>query len=84
MCAYAQLFCLCLLFVLRLSYATTAVSDMANGGQVLLDGPSFEGIRDRLTELGTVDHRGYNDKLWRAAAKAAMRQHTTGLMGFIK
>lgn len=49
-----------------------------------MDGASFAGIRDRLTELGTVDARGYNDKLWRAAAKAAMRQQTTGLLGLGK
>jgi hypothetical protein len=57
---------------------------MANGGQILLDGTTFAGIRDRLTELGTVDARGYNDKLWSAAAMAAMRQQTTGLLGLSK
>lgn len=57
---------------------------MAHGGQILLDGSSFAGIRDRLTELGTVDARGYNDKLWRAAAKAVMRQHTSGWLSLGK
>jgi hypothetical protein len=60
------------------------VSELAHGGQVLLEGSTFQGIRDRLTELGTVDARGYNDKLWRAAAKAALRQHTTGLLGLCR
>lgn len=57
---------------------------MAHGGQVLLDYSTFQGIRNRLTELGTVDARGYNDKLWRAAAKAALRRHTTGLLGLCR
>lgn len=39
------------------------VCDMANGGQVLLEAVTFNAVRDRLTELGQVDHNGYNDSL---------------------
>ncbi|KAI8476209.1 MAG: hypothetical protein J3K34DRAFT_271511 [Monoraphidium minutum] len=38
------------------------VSDMANGGQVLLDAATFERIKDSQEELGAVDHHGYNDR----------------------
>eukprot|EP00878_Enallax_costatus_P019307 GHUV01020367.1.p1 GENE.GHUV01020367.1~~GHUV01020367.1.p1 ORF type:complete len:869 (+),score=259.19 GHUV01020367.1:252-2609(+) len=60
-----------------------AVSDMANGGQVLLEANTFAVVRDRLTELGTVDHRGYNDKLRATASRAVMRQQTSCLFGSI-
>lgn len=50
---------------------------MANGGQILLEASCFEYVRDRLTELGTVDHKGYNDKLLAHATKTLMRQHTS-------
>lgn len=56
------------------------VSDLAHGGQILLDRLTFSGIRDRLTELGGVDHRGYNDITLAQAARAAMRQQTSGLV----
>lgn len=36
---------------------------MANGGQVLLEAVTFNAVRDRVTELGHVDHNGYNDSL---------------------
>lgn len=39
------------------------VCDLANGGQVLLEAVTFSAVRDRLTELGQVDHNGYNDTL---------------------
>ncbi|KAF6255371.1 hypothetical protein COO60DRAFT_215437 [Scenedesmus sp. NREL 46B-D3] len=60
-----------------------AVSDMANGGQILLEACCFADVRNRLTELGTVDHKGYNDKLLASATKAAMRQHTSCLFKFV-
>jgi hypothetical protein len=78
-------FCTLLVLVLVLLLCCcAAVSDMANGGQVLLDSSTFQGVRDRLTELSTVDARGYNVKLWTAAAKAVLRQHNTGLLGVCK
>eukprot|EP00775_Hariotina_reticulata_P005600 gene5600-5838_t len=39
------------------------VSDMANGGQVLLEAATFAAVNNWLTELSTVDHKGYNDAL---------------------
>jgi hypothetical protein len=56
---------------------------MANGGQVLLESCCFADVRNRLTELGTIDHRGYNDKLLASATKAAMRQHTSCLFNIV-
>ncbi|GBF96164.1 inactive leucine-rich repeat receptor kinase-like [Raphidocelis subcapitata] len=34
------------------------VSELASGGQVFLDAASFEGVKQRLTELGAVNSRG--------------------------
>ncbi|WIA42187.1 hypothetical protein OEZ86_009450 [Tetradesmus obliquus] len=59
-----------------------AVSDMAHGGQILLDARACAGVRDRLTELGAVDARGYNDMQLAHAARAAMRQQTSGLLSY--
>jgi hypothetical protein len=39
------------------------VSDLGNGGQVLIDSATFDQVKDRLQELGAVDHYGYNDRL---------------------
>eukprot|EP00775_Hariotina_reticulata_P007361 gene7361-7572_t len=39
------------------------VSEMAVGGQILLEAQVFAAICDWLEELGSVDHRGYNDRL---------------------
>eukprot|EP00775_Hariotina_reticulata_P005277 gene5277-5512_t len=39
------------------------VSEMANGGQVLAEAATFEGVRNWLTELAIVDHKGYNEQL---------------------
>lgn len=58
---------------------SAAVSDIANGGQVLLEANTFHIVRNRLTELGTVDHRGYNDKLRASASRAVMKQQTSCL-----
>lgn len=46
-----------------LSCVATAVSDMANGGQVLMESSTADVVRAWLTDLGAVDHKGYNDKL---------------------
>lgn len=35
----------------------SAVSDMANGGQIIIEEGCFGGVRDRLTELGTIDSK---------------------------
>jgi hypothetical protein len=69
-----------LLLLLLLLLLGAAVSDMANGGQILLDARCCAGVRDRLTELGAVDARGYNDMQLAHAARAAMRQQTSGLL----
>eukprot|EP00775_Hariotina_reticulata_P011064 gene11064-11220_t len=54
------------------------VSDIANGGQVLLDEATCDAIRDRLPELGCIDHKGFNDKLLgsTAAVPQGMQQLT--------
>ncbi|KAF8059749.1 CSN6 [Scenedesmus sp. PABB004] len=56
------------------------ISELAHGGQVLLDAATCAGVRDRLAELGGVDHRGYNDATLAHAVRAAMRQHSAGLL----
>eukprot|EP00878_Enallax_costatus_P033120 GHUV01036507.1.p1 GENE.GHUV01036507.1~~GHUV01036507.1.p1 ORF type:complete len:715 (+),score=212.45 GHUV01036507.1:3-2147(+) len=58
------------------------VSDMAHGGQVLMEANTFAVVRNRLTELGTVDHKGYSDKLRAVASKAVMRQQAPGFISF--
>eukprot|EP00983_Pelagomonas_calceolata_P109748 1159590-Pelagomonas_calceolata.AAC.6 len=42
------------------------VSDAGSGGQVLLDEPTFQRIKDRLFELGAVDCNGMNYKRLRS------------------
>jgi hypothetical protein len=49
------LFLLCLLAEL--------LSDVANGGQVLLDEATFTQVKDSLAVLGTVNDGGYDDVL---------------------
>eukprot|EP00878_Enallax_costatus_P015458 GHUV01016192.1.p1 GENE.GHUV01016192.1~~GHUV01016192.1.p1 ORF type:complete len:446 (+),score=127.76 GHUV01016192.1:4890-6227(+) len=39
-----------------------AVSEMANGGQILFDASTAVAVRDRLAELGGVTHKGYNEQ----------------------
>jgi hypothetical protein len=41
----------------------TGVSDMANGGQVLMEAATFVAVHNWLAELSSVDHKGYNDAL---------------------
>lgn len=36
---------------------------MANGGQTLMESKTAEAVHDWLSDLGCVDHKGYNDKL---------------------
>ncbi|GLI65643.1 hypothetical protein VaNZ11_009242 [Volvox africanus] len=38
------------------------VSDMANGGQIMIDEATFKNIKERMEELGAVDHNGMNFK----------------------
>jgi hypothetical protein len=51
------------------------VSDVANGGQVLIDERTFKLVKHSLSALGTVDENGYNDKQLqqRLQARAAAR-----------
>lgn len=44
-------------------HCPAVVSDFGNGGQVLIDAATFDQVKDRLQELGAVDHYGYNDRL---------------------
>eukprot|EP00775_Hariotina_reticulata_P005596 gene5596-5834_t len=50
------------------------VSDMANGGQVLLEAATFAAVHNWLTELSTVDHKGYNDALIKRVAENPSNQ----------
>jgi hypothetical protein len=38
------------------------LSDVANGGQILIDDLTFKQIQPSLAALGCVDGKGYNDK----------------------
>jgi hypothetical protein len=38
------------------------VSDVANGGQILVDENTFKAIKDSLSVLGTVNDAGYDDR----------------------
>ncbi|GIL91787.1 hypothetical protein Vretifemale_19327, partial [Volvox reticuliferus] len=38
------------------------VSDMASGGQIMIDGATFKSIKERMEEFGAVDHNGMNYK----------------------
>lgn len=54
---------------------------MANGGQILLESGTAGVVREWLTELGGVDHKGYNDKLLRRAHRAEIRQQARTACG---
>uniref|UniRef100_A0A383WDG8 Guanylate cyclase domain-containing protein n=1 Tax=Tetradesmus obliquus TaxID=3088 RepID=A0A383WDG8_TETOB len=43
--------------------AKELLSDVANGGQILLDEPTFSLVKDSLAVLGTVNDGGYDDAL---------------------
>jgi hypothetical protein len=43
--------------------AAELVSDVANGGQVLIDEPTFLLVKDSLSLLGTVSEAGYDDRM---------------------
>jgi len=55
---------------------TAGVSDVANGGQVLLEHNTFCAVQDWLGELGTIDQKGYNDRL--IMNQSAMQPGHTG------
>lgn len=38
------------------------VSEVANGGQILMDENTFRAIKDSLSVLGTVNESGYDDR----------------------
>lgn len=40
------------------SHAFAVVSDLGTGGQVFTDSPTFEAIKQRLSELGAVNQNG--------------------------
>jgi hypothetical protein len=42
--------------------ARAVISDIGNGGQILLDETTFDQIKRNLFELGTVDHNGIDFK----------------------
>ncbi len=48
------------------------VSEVANGGQVLIDETTFSLIKDALSVLGTVSESGYDDDMLRQLTRAAM------------
>lgn len=45
------------------NHVADLVSDVANGGQILIDEPTFLLVKDSLTVLGTVGESGYDDVL---------------------
>jgi hypothetical protein len=49
------------------------VSNLAHGGQVLMEGTTFAAVHGFLGELGALDARGYNHKLLSAKQRAAFR-----------
>jgi len=55
------------------------VSDVANGGQILIDDRTFRLIKHSLSALGTVDENGFNDKqlqqLLQAQVVARLQRH---------
>lgn len=61
--------------------AKNYVSEVANGGQVLLDEQTFKHIKHHLSTLGTVDENGYNHRQLQqrlhAEAVAKMRRRVT-------
>lgn len=62
-------------------FIATAVSDMAHGGQILLESGTATSIRDWLTDLGGVDHKGYNDKLLLKSNKAHIKKQAQTALG---
>eukprot|EP00775_Hariotina_reticulata_P011160 gene11160-11310_t len=66
-----------------LFHLAKGVSELAHGGQVLLEAATFEAVRDRLSELGIVDHKGYYDKLLGSVATAPRFKHLSGCMRYI-
>lgn len=58
-------------------FPAAAISSMANGGQILLDSQTACAVNELLTELGSVDHNGYNDKLLTMAYHGMFRKQAT-------
>lgn len=54
---------------------------MANGGQILLELATATAVREWLTDLGSVDHKGYNDKLLLKSRRSAMQQQARSVLG---
>jgi hypothetical protein len=50
------------LLICHLLPAADYVSEVANGGQTLLDEATFKAIKDSLSVLGTVNGSGYDDR----------------------
>jgi hypothetical protein len=50
--------------------AAELVSDVANGGQVLIDEPTFLLVKDSLSLLGTVSEAGYDDRMLQRLTQA--------------
>lgn len=50
------------LLCLFLCLSIDCVSEVANGGQILLDENTFRAIKDSLSVLGTVNEAGYDDR----------------------
>lgn len=48
--------------VFDLCFPADYVSDLANGGQILVDENTFKAIKDSLSVLGTVNEAGYDDR----------------------
>jgi hypothetical protein len=59
-----------------LTFIPAEVSNLASGGQVLMDAATFDSIKGVLGMLGTLDHRGYNDKLLNKKHRQARFQAT--------
>lgn len=62
-------------------WPVAAVSDMGNGGQVLIDHSTTMAARDWLGILGGVDHKGYNDQLILQAHRAGIKKQARSVLG---
>ena len=53
-----------------LQYAV--ISDLGSGGQILMDEPTFQKVKNVLFELGTVDHHGIDFSQLQAVPEALL------------
>ena len=64
------------------------ISDVANGGQVLIDERTFKLVKHSLSALGTVDENGYNEKqlqqMMQARVVARLQRHVACGAGCIR